>query len=136
MQIEKEAKAVEWGVLANQIYLHGLRDTFEVDTDHKPLLPLFARHKVTALLRIERMRVRLQGFDYKLNYVPGKKAKAERIMEKIATPGTQNHSRCRIQGQYTRQRSLFVKKKNCLRRTSGQWWCKRHCQMQYNGMRC
>ena len=76
-QLEKEAKAVEWGVLANQIYLYGLRDTFEIDTDHKPLLPLFASHKATAPLRIERMRVRLQGFDYKLNYVPGKKAKAE-----------------------------------------------------------
>ena len=52
-QLEKEAKAVEWGMLANQIYLYGLRDTFEVDTDHKPLLPLFARHKVTRPLRIE-----------------------------------------------------------------------------------
>ena len=30
------------------IYFYGLRDTFEVDTDHKPLLPLFASHKVTA----------------------------------------------------------------------------------------
>lgn len=76
-QLEKEAKAVEWGVLTNQIYFYGLRDTFEVDTDHKQLLPLFASHKVTVPLRIERMRVRLQGFDYKLNYVPGKKAKAE-----------------------------------------------------------
>ncbi|CAH3124144.1 unnamed protein product [Porites lobata] len=34
------------GMLANQMYLYGLRDTFG-------------------------------GFDYKLNYVPGKKAKAE-----------------------------------------------------------
>ena len=59
------------------IYFYGLRDTFEVDTDHKPLLPLFASHKVTAPLQIERMRVRLLGFDYKLNYVPRKKAKAE-----------------------------------------------------------
>ena len=46
-------KALEWGVHANQIYLYGLRDTFEVDTDHKPLLPLFASHKVTVPLRIE-----------------------------------------------------------------------------------
>ena len=52
-KLEKEAKAVEWGMLANQIYLYELRDTFEVDTDHKPLLPLFARHKVTRALRIE-----------------------------------------------------------------------------------
>ena len=76
-QLEKEAKAVEWGVFANQIYLYGLRDTFDIDTDHKPLVPLFATHKTTAPLRIERMRVRLQGFNYRLNYVAGKKAGAE-----------------------------------------------------------
>ena len=76
-QLEKEAKTVEWGVLVDQIYLYGLRDTFEVDTDHKPLLPLFTSHKDTAPLRIEQMRVRLQGFDYKLTYLSGKKAKAE-----------------------------------------------------------
>ena len=49
-QLEKEVKAFEWGVLANQIYVYSLRVTFEVDTDHKPLLPLFASHKVTAPL--------------------------------------------------------------------------------------
>ena len=76
-QLEKDAKAVEWGVLANQIYLYGLRDTSEIDTDHKPLLPLCASHKVMTPLRIERMRVRLQGFYYKHNYVPGKTAKAK-----------------------------------------------------------
>ena len=31
-QLEKEAKAVEWGIFANQIYLYGLGDAFEVDT--------------------------------------------------------------------------------------------------------
>lgn len=49
-QLEKEAKSIEWGVLANQNYLYGLRDTFEIDTDHKLLLPLFGSHKVTASL--------------------------------------------------------------------------------------
>ena len=29
-QLEKEAKAVEWGIIANQIYLYGMGDTFEV----------------------------------------------------------------------------------------------------------
>ena len=64
-------------MFANQIYLYGLRDTFDIDTDHKPLVPLFATHKTTAPLRIRRMRVRLQGFNYRLNYVAGKKAGAE-----------------------------------------------------------
>ena len=73
-QLEKEAKAVEWGIFANQIYLYGIGNTFEVDTDHKPLVPLFSGYRTTAPLRIERMRVRLQGFNYRINYVAGKKA--------------------------------------------------------------
>ena len=76
-QLEKEAKAVEWGIFANQIYLYGLRDTFEVDTDHKPLVPLLSGYRTTAPLRLERIRVRLQGSHYRLNYVPGKKEGAE-----------------------------------------------------------
>ena len=76
-QLEKEAKAVEWGIFANQIYLYGIGNTFEVDTDHKPLVPLFSGYRTTAPLRIERMRVRLQGFNYRINYVPGKKAGSE-----------------------------------------------------------
>lgn len=64
-------------MLANQMYLYGFRDTFEVDTDHKPLIPLFANHKATAPLRINQMRVRLQGFNYKLNYVRGKEGDVE-----------------------------------------------------------
>ena len=131
-QLETEAKAVEWGMLANHIYLYGLRYTFEVDTDHKPLLPLFASHKATAPLRIERMRVRLQGCDYKLNCVPGKKAKAETNEAdynfRHPEPLTTEYARA-----VTRQNSLFMKMKNCLRKTSAQF-CKRHCQMQYHGM--
>ena len=55
-QLEKEAKAIEWGIFTNQIYLFGLRDAFEVDTDHKPLVPLLAGYRTTATLRVERMR--------------------------------------------------------------------------------
>ena len=76
-QLEKEAKAVEWGIFTNQIYLYGLADAFEVDTDHKPLVPLLSGYRTTAPLRIERMRVRLQGFNFRVNYVPGKKAGSE-----------------------------------------------------------
>jgi len=47
-------------------------DTFEVDTDHKPLVPLLSGYRTTAPLHLERIRVRLQGFNYRLNYVPGK----------------------------------------------------------------
>ena len=76
-QLEKEAKAVEWGIFANQIYLYGMGNTFEVDTDHKPLVPLLSGYRTTAPLRIERILVRLQGFNYRLNYELGKKGGSE-----------------------------------------------------------
>ena len=77
LQIEIDAKAVEWGIFANQIFLYGLGDVFEVDTDRKPQVPLLSGYRTTAPLRMERMRVRLQGFNYRVNYVPGKKAESE-----------------------------------------------------------
>jgi len=71
-QLEKEAKAVRWGIFANQIYHYGMADTFEVDTDHQPLVPLLSSYKTTTPLRLERIR-----FNYRLNYVPGKKEGVE-----------------------------------------------------------
>ena len=68
---------MEWGIFANQIYLYSIGNTFEMDTDHKPLVPLLSGYRTTAPLRIERIRVRLQGFNYRINYVPGKKAGSE-----------------------------------------------------------
>jgi len=68
---------VEWGIFANQIYLYGMGDTFEVDTNHKPLVSLLSGYRTTAPLCLERIRVRLQGFNYCLNYVPRKKDGAE-----------------------------------------------------------
>ena len=50
---------------------------FEVDTDHEPLVPSLSGYRTKTPLRIERMRVRLQGFNYRGNYVPGKKAGSE-----------------------------------------------------------
>ena len=59
---------MEWGIFANQIYLYGKRNTFEVDTDHKSLVPLLSGYRTIALLCIERVCVCLQGFNYYLNY--------------------------------------------------------------------
>ena len=61
-----------WGIFANQVYLYGMGNMFEVDTDHNPLVPLLSGYRTTAPLRRERICVRLQGFNYRLNYVPGK----------------------------------------------------------------
>lgn len=77
-QLEKEAKAVEWGILIDQTYLCGLRDNFRVDTGYKPLVPLPSGYRTAAQLRIDRIRVKLQGFNSFLNYIPGKSAGKER----------------------------------------------------------
>lgn len=51
----------------------------ETRTDHKPLVPsLLSGCQTTASLRIESMRVRLQGFNFHLNYIPGRSAGMER----------------------------------------------------------
>ena len=68
---------MEWGIFANQIYLYGMGNTFDVDTDHKPLVSLLSGYRTTAPLHIERIRVRLQGFTYRLSYVPRKKGGSE-----------------------------------------------------------
>jgi len=52
---EKEAKAVEWGIFANQVYLYGMVNILEVDTDHKPMIPLLSGYRTTAPLRLERI---------------------------------------------------------------------------------
>lgn len=43
----------------------------------RPLVFLFSSHKAMVVHRNEGMRVRLQGLNYQVNYVPGKKANAE-----------------------------------------------------------
>ena len=76
-QLEKEAKSVEWDIFANQMYHYGMGNTFEFDTDRKPLVPLLSGYRTTAPFRIERIYVCLQGFNYRLNYAAGKKGDSE-----------------------------------------------------------
>ena len=52
-------------------------NTFEDDAYYKSLEPPLSGYSTTAPLRIERICVRLQGFNYLLNYVPGKKGGSE-----------------------------------------------------------
>ena len=61
-----------WDIFANQIYLYRITPTFEVDTNHKTLMALVSVYSTTAPLRTGRMGVRLQVFNYHLNYIPGK----------------------------------------------------------------
>jgi len=70
-QIEKESLALTWACERFQDFLLGLH--FQVETDHKPLVPLFNSKLLDELpLRIQRFRRRMMQFSFTVRHVPGK----------------------------------------------------------------
>ena len=70
-QIEKEVLALTWACEKFSMYLLGRR--FQIETDHKPLVPLLgSRHLDTLPPRVLRFRLRLDRFDFSIEHVPGK----------------------------------------------------------------
>ena len=61
-QIEREALAIHFACLKFQIYLLGQQ--FTIFTDHKPLVYMFNKPRSQMPYRIERIRMKLQGFDF------------------------------------------------------------------------
>lgn len=68
-QTEKEALALVWAIEHFNIFLFGKE--FDLITDHKPLEVLFGQ-KSKPCARIERWVLRLQAYQYKVKYKPGK----------------------------------------------------------------
>ena len=67
-QIEREALAFTW---AYADYLVGLQ--FAIETDHKPLVPLFSTKNLDELpVRVQRFRMRMMRFYFSIYHVPGK----------------------------------------------------------------
>ena len=69
-QIEKELLAICVGV--NKFYQYVYGTTFNVETDHKPLISIFKKPLNACPPRLQRMLLSLQKFDINLIYKPGK----------------------------------------------------------------
>lgn len=75
LRFRERSKGSEMGCACKQDLLTGLKNMFKIDTSKTISIPLSASQKANALLRSGQMRVRLQGFGYKLNNWPEKKNK-------------------------------------------------------------
>jgi len=69
-QIEKETLCIVYAHERFHQYLYG--QTYECETDHKPLVSIFAKPLADVPPRIQRMRLRLQKYDFTVKYTPGK----------------------------------------------------------------
>lgn len=86
-QTEKEALALVWAVEHFDKYLFG-KESFELVSDHKPLEVIFGPNSKPCA-RIERWVLRLQSYNFKIVYKPGKHNIADplsRLCSNTATP--------------------------------------------------
>ena len=68
-QIEKESNALHSGIVSNKMYLLGR--SFVAAVDHKPLLPLYNTARRPKQMRVDRHRMKLAGYDFKVEHVAG-----------------------------------------------------------------
>ena len=69
-QIEKEALAIVFGTNKFHDYLYGKE--FVVETDNKPLQSIFAKSITKAPPRIQRFLLRLQRYNFTIEFIPGR----------------------------------------------------------------
>ena len=70
-QIEKESNALMTGIASNRMYLLGQK--FEAVVDHKPLLPLYNTVRRPKQMRVDRHRMKLGAFDFRVVHMAGTK---------------------------------------------------------------
>jgi len=68
-QTEKEALGIVWACERFHLYVFGKE--FELETDHRPLQYIYSR-KSKPSARVERWVLRLQAYDFKVIYKPGR----------------------------------------------------------------
>ena len=67
-QVEKEALAITWGIIRFHSYLY--RHDFQVETDNSPLCTIFGRGLACAPARIKGFMLKLQTYDFELQWTP------------------------------------------------------------------
>lgn len=70
-QIEKELLAIVFACEKYHQYIYG-KTNIVIETDHKPLENIFKKPLQSVPARLQRMLLRLQGYDLKVTYKPGK----------------------------------------------------------------
>ena len=59
------------GIISNKMYLLGVK--FEAVVDHKPLIPLYNNPKRPKQMRVDRHRMKLAAYDFKVVHMAGDK---------------------------------------------------------------
>ena len=87
--IEREALAITWVCVKLHNYITGLE--FEIQTDHKPLIPIFTTKVLDDLSpRLQAFRMKLMRFTYTIGYTPGKHLVTADTLSRKPLPGCAN----------------------------------------------
>lgn len=84
-QIEKELLAIVYGLERFHQYVYGRCDV-TVESDHKPLEALFKKPLDSIPARLQRMMLRIQGYEFSVVYKPGKYMYVADALSRAALP--------------------------------------------------
>ena len=86
--IEREMLAIVHGIQRYHTYLYAT--TFTVITDHKPLVTICAKPLHSAPPRLQRMLLKIQGYNYRVMYRPGKDMILADVLSRLPNPENNN----------------------------------------------
>ncbi|PFX21905.1 Retrovirus-related Pol polyprotein from transposon 17.6 [Stylophora pistillata] len=89
-QIEKELLAIQFSLERFNQYTYGKQVTIE--SDHKPLEAIVKKALASAPLRLQRILLRMQKYDYTLEYKPGKELVLPDMLSRAPLPETTSGS--------------------------------------------
>ena len=92
--IEREALGLVFGVMKFHTYLFGCR--FKVLTDHKPLVSIWRKPLASAPPRLQRLLIKLQGYDFDIEYKPGPTMVIADALSRLPNPSKFNDAIERI----------------------------------------